>query len=390
MKRRIAIFTGTRADYDLLRPVALLLQQAPDVELLLLVGGGHFSAAHGATLQRIEEDGLPVAWRCPMLPREDTPAGVCAAMGQALADCGACLSALRPDVLLLLGDRWESLSAATAATLCQVPVAHIHGGEITEGAVDDALRHALTKMAQMHFTSCAAHCRRVIQMGEPPDTVHNVGSLGVENALTLPLADEAEVRRALDVGAAPYVLCTFHPATREPGKELGQLRALLDALEALPEHVAVFTAANADAGGAGINAALRTWVAARPQRARFFPSLGARLYLSAARFAACVAGNSSSGVLEIPSLETPVLDIGSRQRGRERSAAVLHCAAEREAILAALQHALTPEHRAAAAATPNPYQGRHVARTIADVLRTWPLQGIVCKSFHDIATGWDI
>jgi UDP-hydrolysing UDP-N-acetyl-D-glucosamine 2-epimerase len=330
--RTIAVFTGTRAEYGLLKSVMQGIMRHDGCSLHTIVSGSHLGAKHGQTLDEIHADGIPVHDCAEMLLSSDSPAGVSAAMGIGLIRYADILARVRPDILVLLGDRFEALAMASAATLCGVPIAHIHGGEVTEGAIDDAFRHAITKMSHLHFTSCEAHRQRVIQLGEHPDRVFNVGSLGVEAIQTLDFIPEDELRRDLQINASvPYVLCTFHPVTLEAGQEMAQLDALLQALDTFPEYVVVFTGANADPGGNRINETL-VKRAACDGRYRFFMSLGQRRYLSAAKHAACVIGNSSSGIIEVPSLGVPVVDIGNRQKGRIRTESVLHCEPESRVI----------------------------------------------------------
>ena len=384
--RTIAVFTATRADYGLLRPVLLRLREAADCHLRLLVSGTHLSPLHGHTLGEILADGFTPDATIPLVLDDDAPAALCGVMGHVVTGVGQAISRQQPDLLLLLGDRYECLGAAAAAAMCTVPVAHISGGEITRGANDDAFRHAVTKLAHLHFTSCEPYRRRVIQMGEAPERVWNVGALGVENALRLPLWDEARIRAELGLAPGrPYFLCTFHPVTLEPGDEDRQLDALCSALAAFPDHAVIFTGANADAGGLGLNDRLKAFTQANPDRVRLFASLGVMRYLSAAKYAACVAGNSSSGIIEVPSLGTPVVNIGSRQRGRIASSVVLHCPAEEEAVATCLRRALSSEHRALARVTPNPYEGKDTSAAIARILMEHPLENILRKNFHDIA-----
>ena len=330
----------------------------------------------------MEKDGFTPTARVPLPLDDNSPAGTSAACGHAVAALGGTLERLRPDILVLLGDRYETLAAALAATIMQVPAAHIHGGEITEGAMDDAFRHAVTKMSHLHFTSCEAYRQRVIQLGETPERVFNVGSLGVENARSLALPDEAEVREYLHVGSRPYFLCTFHSVTRERDAGVSQCRALLEALEAFPDHAQVFTGANADQGGDAVNQLVAEHVAAHPDRRFFFMSLGATRYLAAAKYAACVAGNSSSGIIEVPSFHTPVVDIGDRQKGRIRSASVLHCEPDVRVIREALAIALSAEYKNNIALIKNPYDLPNTALNIVARISTWPLEGLLKKHFY--------
>ncbi|KAG0163933.1 hypothetical protein DFQ30_010761, partial [Apophysomyces sp. BC1015] len=294
---------------------------------------------------------------------------------------------LAPDVLVILGDRYEAIAAAVAATVCKVPIAHIHGGELTLGAMDDAFRHSITKMSHLHFTSTQAYRQRVIQLGEQPARVHNVGALGVENIRTLTLLDRGEVEKRLDLPPGQrYLLVTLHPATLEAQPPDAQLQALLDALDAFADYVCVFTGANADPGGAGLNRLLAQHTRSQSARFRFSMSLGVTLYLSAARSADAVIGNSSSGIIEVPSLGVPSVDIGSRQQGRVRSESVIHAAVDTPAIKAAIDQALTPTFWTRAQAAPNPYEQPGTTRRIVETLTTWDYGGALQKPFHDLPT----
>ncbi len=380
--RRIVVFTGTRAEYGLLRGLLALLA-APRADLHLLVSGAHLEPRYGHTVDEIRRDDLAPAHLVDIALVDDTPRGVCRSMGKAMEGYGRVLDELRPDVMVILGDRYEAFCAGAAATVQRVPLAHLHGGELTRGAMDEVFRHGLTKMSHLHFSSCEAYRRRIIQLGEHPERVWNVGALGVENAKKVPLLSEAEIRAVLDIPAGrPYLVATWHPETLDPQSGENRLAAILDALAAFPDLTTVFTGANADMGGSRLNDLLRSRAAADPSL-RFVASLGLVRYLSAARYAAGVVGNSSSGVVEIPGLGVPVLDIGSRQLGRERSRAVLHCEPETPAVRQALERLLSESCRHEARTLPNPYDKPGTATAIADVLLSFPLTNILMKEFYD-------
>lgn len=367
--RTIAVFTGTRAEYGLLKRVMLGIMQKPECRLHTIVGGSHLSPEYGRSIEEIRADGIPVH-DCPdTLQTDGTSIGVCVAMGLGLSSYGDILVRTRPDILVLLGDRFEVFAMAAAATVCRIPLAHVHGGEITEGAIDEVFRHAVTKMSHLHFPACETYRRRIIQLGESPDRVWNVGALGVENARLLPLPNEREIRELFNLeGEQPYILCTLHPVTLESETAETHCRSLLQALDAFPEYTVIFTGANADPGGLIINTLLQAHAASQPHRYRFFMSLGASRYLAAAKHAACVAGNSSSGIIEAPSLGVPVLDIGDRQKGRIRATSVLHCELEAKNIAIALREALRPEQREKAKQAANPYDKAGTAAAIVDIV----------------------
>lgn len=382
--RRLAIFTGSRAEYGLMRQVVRLLSETSDCELFIVATGSHLSAQLGHTISEIEADSFAPLFTVDMMLEDMSPSGICVSTGHCVSGLGAFFKQYAPELFVVLGDRYETLAAALAATLCGVPLAHIAGGEDTTGAMDDNFRHAITKLAHLHFTTCEPYRMRVIHMGENPDRVWNVGGLGEENAQTLTLPDEAAIRDILHLSATrPYILCTFHPVTLERDTETKSLQELLDALASFPDYTIIFTAANADPGGEAINAILHKCCIQDSKRYRFFPSLGMERYLAAAKYASCVVGNSSSGVHEIPSLGTPVVDIGSRQQGRIRSKSVLHAEVEKSAIQTALVRALAPEYRNWSASCINPYDKPGTAAAIVEKLLTIPLEGLRYKKFYE-------
>ena len=316
---------------------------------------------------------------------DDTPQGVTAALGRATVGFGEAFARLRPDVVVVLGDRFEILAAAQATLLARLPLAHIHGGELTEGAVDDAIRHAITKMAHLHFTACGAYARRVIQLGEPPERVFEVGALGAEAVANTDYENravlEAELGLTLD---APLLLVTYHPATLGRLSPEAAIGALLAALEKRPATRIVFTGVNADPGRDAVDRPIRAFVADQPGRTVFRESLGQRRYLSAMRLAAAVVGNSSSGVIEAPTLGVPVVNIGDRQKGRLRAASVIDCAETEGDILAALDKALDPAFRDGLAGIEPPFGRGGAAARIAGILATTDLTDVIHKTFHDL------
>lgn len=361
------------------------IASTPGATLKTIVTGTHLAKSSGETWREIAADGLPIDERVEVLLDSGSDETVATSVGLGVMRYAQSIKRLAPDMMVILGDRFEAIAAAIAATVCKIPIAHIHGGELTLGAMDDAFRHAITKMSHLHFTSTEPYRRRVIQLGEDPARVHNVGALGVENACTLPLLERVEVEQKLGLAAEqPYFLVTFHPATLDWQSPEAQLRAVLEALEAFPERVIVITGANADAGGADLNRLLADYAQTHTGRCRFSMSLGATLYLSAARFADAVIGNSSSGIIEVPSLGTPTVDIGIRQLGRIRSDSVLTCDTQSESIKAAIELAVSPAFCARAATAVNPYQQPATCARIVDALMSWEFATAVHKSFHDV------
>ena len=383
----VCVFTGTRADYGLLQPVMARIKADPELTLQVLASGSHLSERHGRTVKAIEADGFTVDATVPLPLDEDTPVGVAAATGEAVAGCARALDALRPDMLVVLGDRYEGLAACVAAALLRVPVAHIHGGESTEGAVDDFFRHAMTKMAHLHFTSCEAYRDRVVQLGEAPDRVFAVGALGVENARTLALLEKNELEKALDFAMGDAcLLATYHPETLDAGGERSAreaFRGIELALEASPEARMILTGANADPGGAGIDALAAALRNSWPDRVLTSPSLGQLRYLSAMRHCRAVVGNSSSGILEAPSFGVPTVNIGDRQKGRIRATSVIDVPSEAEAVAGAVRQALGP-FAEVAKETVNPYERKGTSERIVEEIKRYP--GGVTKPFYDLQT----
>lgn len=371
-KKRVAVVTGTRAEYGLLRPVIRKLLASEALTPQVLVTGAHLSEAYGRTVAEIEADGVPIAARLDILTHGDGPLALPETVADAIGQFSRWFYENRPAAVLVLGDRYEIFAAAQAAAMTGVPIAHISGGDVTRGAADEYYRHCITKMAALHFPSCADSARRLVRMGEAPDTVFNVGGLGDENIRTMEKMDRDALSESIGFDLhAPFGLVTYHPETAGGADPAAQSRALLDAMDAVGRRTGVhwlITKANADAGGQVINRAIDAWVAARPGTAVAFASLGVKRYLSAMQAAALVAGNSSSGVVETPTFGVPTVDIGERQAGRIRCGNVLHCAADRDAIAAALETALTPAFREKARAVVSPYNGGDTSGRIVSIL----------------------
>ncbi|HIU35902.1 MAG TPA: UDP-N-acetylglucosamine 2-epimerase (hydrolyzing) [Candidatus Fimenecus excrementigallinarum] len=382
--QEIAVVTATRAEYGLLRPVVRALRASGAFRVSLLVTGAHLSEAYGETVREIERDDMPIAARIPILSGDDTPRGVSGTMANALNGFAAYFEAHRPDALLVLGDRYEILAVCCAAMNARIPIFHLHGGETTQGAVDEAIRHSITKMSLLHFTSNEQHRRRVIQLGEQPDRVFNVGAPGVENALHVPLLSKEALAESVGLPLQkPYAVVTFHPVTLEdepPERQLFELFAAMDAFDL--EYI--ITKANADAGGLAINRAVDDYAAKRDNVAAF-DSLGLVRYLSAVKYCAFVAGNSSSGILEAPSFGVPTVNIGDRQKGRMQAESVLQCAPARADIARAFAQALTPAFQNKAAHAVNPYGDGDTSGKIVAILQrvfSGPLD--LKKTFYDI------
>lgn len=385
MKRKIAVFTGTRAEYGLLRGVVSELTAREGIDLKLVVSGSHLGKEYGDTIGEIRADNLAQTEIIDIGLEDNSPQGIAAATGRGVTLYGNFLQSWQPDLLLILGDRYEAFAAAAAASLTRTPIAHLYGGEITEGAIDDSLRHAITKLSHLHFTSCDKYRQRVIQMGEVPDQVWTVGSLGVENTLKLPQPNAEETRAMLGLPEnARYIIATWHPVTLGAGDGTHELRIILDALAQHSNLYCVFTGANADAGGRAINSLLQM-EASRNDHLRYFASLGVKRYIQAVRGAVAVLGNSSSAIIELPGLGIPILDIGDRQKGRERPDGVCHCEADAASIAAGLRRIFSPEFANVAAMAKNPLHKPQTAKTIADTIAAFPLEKLQRKHFHDLS-----
>ena len=383
--RKICIFTSTRAEWGLQQGLAELIRDADNLQLQLLVSGSHLSAKLGMTIDEVEAAGFHIDERVDILKFGDSPIGICQTMGLALSGYGEALQRLSPDLLVILGDRYESFCLAAAAQVLRIPIAHIHGGETTEGAVDEAFRHSITKMAQIHFTSCEVYRNRVMQLGEAPESVFNVGALGIENIRKIQCLTRAELEASLQFSLqAPVFLVTFHPVTLEHATAGAQVQQLFDALDRFPEHQIIFTKANADTDGQVINEMIDRFAAINPQRCLAVASLGLKRYLSAMKICSAVIGNSSSGILEAPIFKVPTVNIGDRQKGRLRVKSILDCEADTNAISQAIETALTESFRHDIRDLIHPSEQADTAQKIVRMLATVDLQGIIKKSFHDI------
>lgn len=384
MKRKICVLTGTRAEYGLLRWLMTDIQNDAVLELQVIATGAHLSPEFGLTYRDIEADGFKIDRKVEMLLSSDSPVGITKSMGLGLSGYADALSELRPDLLVLLGDRYETFAAAAAALMAKVPVAHLHGGEITEGAFDDALRHAISKLSHLHFVALDDYRRRVIQLGERPESVFTVGGLGIDGMIRQPLLSLEQLEQSLDLKFKHRnLLVTFHPATLESAPPEVQMQELLQALDSLEDTQIIFTMPNADTGGRALMSMVDAFVAVRPERAKAFASLGQQRYLSCLHFVDAVVGNSSSGVLEAPSFGIGTIDIGDRQRGRLKAASIIECAPQREQIATALQRLYSPEFQAILRDVHNPYGDGGASARIVSVLRDCPLDALIMKRFYD-------
>ena len=361
MKRKVCVVTGSRAEYGLLYWILRDIQSAPDLELQLLVTGMHLSAEFGMTMQQIKEDGFEITQQVEMLLSSDSAVGVTKSTGLGMIGFADAFDSLAPDIVLMLGDRFELLAAASAALFAVIPIAHIHGGEVTTGAFDDAIRHSITKMAQLHFTSTETYRNRVIQLGEDPDKVFNVGAPGLDSIHRMKLMEkpDLEVALGLELGSRS-LLVTFHPVTLEPGRAVTDFRTLLSTLDELEDISLVFTKANADTEGRAINRMIDDYIAIRSS-AVVHTSLGQLKYLSTLKHVSGVVGNSSSGIIEAPSLKVGTINIGERQKGRVQAANVIDCEPTYEDIRAALVTLFSSEFQQLLSSVVNPHGSGDVA-----------------------------
>jgi UDP-N-acetylglucosamine 2-epimerase (non-hydrolysing)/GDP/UDP-N,N'-diacetylbacillosamine 2-epimerase (hydrolysing) len=380
--RHIAVVTGSRADYGLLLwPIKRLLEE-PSFKLSVIATGMHLAPEFGMTVDQIVADGIPIAMKVPILGKGDDATAMAEAIGKGVAGFAQAFDQLRPDLVLLLGDRYEIFAAAQAAFVKKIPIAHLCGGDVTDGALDDAFRHSISKMASLHFPTNAAAARRLRQLGEAEVRIHTVGSTGIDAILRAPQIRPGDLERSLGHAlSGRYLLATFHPVTLDVLPSPDQLNALLAALEAIdPAISVVFTLANADADGRALNAAIEAFA---KRRANTFAhaSLGPERYLNLMRRAAAVVGNSSSGLYEAPSFDVPTVNIGRRQDGRLRASSVIDCAPDRKAIGDAIQKALALRPKG----TVNPYgDGEASARIVAVLKEISDWSGLVYKKFQDL------
>lgn len=385
MIHKICVITGSRADFGLLRCLLDLLRKDRRFRLQLVATGAHFSPRHGNTWKEITRNGFRIDRKVKIGTAGDSAEGVARATGLALTRLSRALRELAPRAVLLLGDRYEILAAAQAAMFCRIPIVHLHGGESTEGLVDEAIRHAITKMSHLHFVSAEKYRRRIIQMGEEPRKIFVVGALGLDSVRKLSLFSRKDLEKKLGVSLSQRnFLVTFHPPTLSPGAGRDQMKELLAALASLRKTTLIFTLPNADMESLALFRQIRSFVRRHPS-AKAFHSLGQLTYLSCLKHVDAVVGNSSSGLLEAPSLRCPTVNIGDRQQGRIRGNTVLDCAPRRRAILRALQKAVSPGFRQKVVLAKNPYDQGGAARKIVRVLARCRWNSLLKKKFHDMA-----
>lgn len=383
--KKISVVTGTRAEYGLLRWVMEGIRQSPKLKLQLVVTGMHLSHEFGMTVDTIEADGFVIDRKVEMLLSSDTSMGITKSMGVGMIGFADALAELDPDLMLILGDRYEIFTAAASAMIARIPIAHLHGGETTEGVIDEAMRHSITKMSHLHFVAAEEYRRRVIQLGEQPEHIFNVGGLVTDNIQRLKLLSCDELEEALDFKLAKRnLLITFHPVTLEQNTCAQQMDNLLAALSDLEETGLIFTMPNADNDGRILFKKIKRFCAEHPN-ARAFTSLGQLRYLSCIQHVDGVVGNSSSGLLEVPSFRKGTINIGDRQRGRLRATSVIDCKPERRSIGRALTRLFSDEFKAQLPKVVIPYKSEGASEMIVKILEQEHLDNLLKKRFYDLS-----
>ena len=381
--KKVAVFTGTRAEYGLLFWLLKDIQSDPDLTLQLLVSGMHLSPEFGDTYKQIEKDGFQIDEKIEILLSSDSPVGTAKSMGLGVLGFADALSRLAPDVLVILGDRFEALAAAQTAMILRIPIIHLHGGEITEGAYDDAIRHAITKLSYLHGTSTDEYRNRVIQLGESPERVKNVGAIGLDHLNRGSFMTISELSESLNFDlTGPYFVVTYHPVTLGDESPEDSFQALLDALDEYPNHQIILTYPNADDGGRRIIPMLEAYAAKQPSRVLAIPSLGQIRYLSSVKHAAAVIGNSSSGIIEVPAFDVPTVNIGSRQKGRLAAKSVLNCEPSLASITEAISDAVKRNYKLDGETIINPYGQGNTSGQVIEMLKSLRFER--SKAFHDL------
>lgn len=381
--KKVAVFTGTRAEYGLLFWLLKDIKNDPDLTLQLLVSGMHLSPEFGDTYMQIEKDGFVINEKVEILLSSNSAVGTAKSMGLGVLGFADALSRLAPDVLVIVGDRYEALAVAQTAMILRIPIIHLHGGEITEGAYDDAIRHAITKLSYLHGTSTDQHRKRVIQLGESPERVKNIGAIGLDylnrgSFMTIP-----ELSDALNFDlTSSYFVVTYHPVTLGNEASEDSFQALLEALDEYPNHQIILTYPNADDGGRRIIPMLEDYAAKQPKRVLAIPSLGRMRYLSAVKHSAAVIGNSSSGVIEVPAFDVPTVNIGLRQKGRLAAKSILNAQASKASISKAINLAISRKYKADGEIIVNPYGQGDSSKQAIEMIKG--LFFDPCKSFFDL------
>ncbi|PRM92014.1 UDP-N-acetylglucosamine 2-epimerase (hydrolyzing) [Arcobacter cryaerophilus gv. occultus] len=384
MARKICIITGTRAEYGLLYWLLKEIEADKELQLQVIVTGMHLSPEFGLTYKEIEKE-FKINKKIEMLLSSDTSVGISKSMGLAQISFAESYDELKPDIVIVLGDRYEIFSATSAAMIARIPIAHISGGETTEGAFDEAIRHSITKMSHLHFTATNEYKNRVIQLGENPSRVFNVGGMGIENIKRLKLLSKEEFEKSIEFKLnIKNILVTFHPVTLENSTAKEQFQQLLDAIDELEDTNIIFTKANSDTDGRVINQMIDEYVTKNSHKSIVFTSLGQLRYLSALQYVDAVVGNSSSGLAEAPSFRIGTINIGDRQKGRIKASSVIDCEPNKDSILKSFEKLYSKEFQETLKTTINPYGNGCASKKIVEILKSVDLGNILKKSFYDL------
>lgn len=386
--KNVCVVTGTRSEYGLLAPLIKKLKNEKSFNTKVVVTGSHLSEEYGNTYHYIEEDGIEIDEKIDILSTNNTAVGITETMGNAVKKFGEYFGKTVPDMIVILGDRYEIFAVATAAAVLNIPIAHLHGGEVTLGAYDEFFRHGITKMSCLHFTSCEEHRKRVIQLGEEPSRVFNVGAIGIENIKNMKLLTKQELSKSINFDIkGKYALVTFHPVTLEKQSVSFQCDALIEAIKQIKDLQFIITKANADDGGRVINEKLERLEKDFPEKVSVYTSLGQLRYLSAMKYSELVLGNSSSGLIEAPSFHVPTVNIGNRQKGRMHGKSVVNCDVDTGKIVSAIELVRSTDWRKRNLQDENPYGTGETSDKIIAAMKKYldtHDKGIV-KSFFDIS-----
>ena len=384
--RKICVISGTRSEYGLLYWVMKSIEKQPELNLQLIVTGMHLSSEFGLTYKQIEQDGFVIDKKLEILVSSDTSVGISKSMGLGMITFSEAFNELKPDIVLVLGDRFEIFSAVSAAMIARIPIAHCHGGEATEGLIDESIRHSITKMSHIHFCSTNDYKKRIIQLGESPKSVQNVGALGIENINKLTLLSKKDFEDSISfkLNEKLNFLVTFHPVTLENSTASEQVSQLLESLDLINNCKIIFTKSNSDTDGRIINDMIEEYVLKNPKKSVCFSSLGQLRYLSALQYVDCVIGNSSSGLIEVPSFKKATVNIGDRQRGRIMGESVIQCLPKKNEIIKAIKKAISTSFKNSVLLnSTNPYGEGNSSELIVNTLKNIELTDILKKRFHD-------
>lgn len=383
-KRKICVVTGSRAEYGLLRPLIDNIKKSDQLKLILIVTGMHLSPEFGLTIGEIENDGYVVTDKVEMLLSSDTPSSISKSIGIGLIGFSDKLNFYKPDLVVILGDRYEILSAAIPALISCIPIAHIHGGESTEGAIDESIRHSITKMSNFHFVAAKKYRERVIQLGENPENIFNVGSLGIDNIKKIKLLSKDKLQKLLDFKfGSKNLIITFHPVTLELNSGENQFKELLDALFELEEISLIFTMPNSDSNSRIIMQMIEKFCKER-KNSKYFKSLGQLNYLSCLNYVDGVVGNSSSGLIEAPSFKKATINIGDRQKGRLKAKSIIDCSPDKNSIIKSINKIYSQDFKNILKNVINPYGNGGASESISKIITEIKLDNILKKKFFDI------